>query len=50
METGSVVVASQSWKGRTLEALNALSFLPHDVKDLVGELRTLAMIYRTRVD
>ena len=36
-------------KGRTLEALSALSFLPHDIEHLVNELGTLGIVYDTRV-
>ena len=33
----------------TLEALGAFSFLPNDIKDLVDELGTLGVIWKTRV-
>ena len=50
IETGSVVISSQSRGIRALEALGALSLLPHDVKHLVDELCTLGIVYGTRVD
>ena len=36
-------------KDITLEALSALSFLPHDIKDLVNEFGTLGIVWKTRV-
>jgi len=48
-ELDSVTISSQSREISTLEALSALSFLPHDIKYLVNELRTLSIICGTRV-
>ena len=43
------MIRSRPREMTTLEALSALSFLPHDIKHLVNELGTFGIVCRTRV-
>ena len=45
----SVRFSSRSREIPTLEALSALSFLPHNIKHLIDELGTLGIVCETRV-